>query len=77
MRRTYLRTLILIEGITTTALLFPRANAAKGLFDSQPVPQNRFIVVARPVGLSNWRLLVLEQLKPPPRQQRLLPSQRW
>ena len=44
MRRTYLRTLILLGGIATTALLFPRANTAKGLFDSQPVPQNRFIL---------------------------------
>ena len=67
MRRTYLRTLILTGAIATTALPFPRANAAQGLFDSQPVPQNKFILVARPVGLSNWRLLVLEQLKPQPR----------
>ena len=67
MRRTYLRTLILTGAIATTALLFPRANAAQGLFNSQPVPQDKFIVLARPIGRSDWTLLVLEQLKPPPR----------
>ena len=63
MRRTYLRTLILTGAIATTALLFPRANAAQGLFNSQPVPQDKFIVLARPIGQSDWTLLVLEQLK--------------
>ena len=67
MRRTYLRTLILTGAIATTALLFPRANAAQGLFNSQPVPQDKFIVLARPIGRSDWTLLVLEQLKPQPR----------
>ena len=67
MRRTYLRTLILTGAIATTALLFPRANAAQGLFNSKPVPQDKFIVLARPIGRSDWTLLVLEQLKPQPR----------
>ena len=67
MRRTYLRTLILTGAIATTALPFPRANAAQGLFNSQPVPQDKFIVLARPVGRSNWALLVLQQLKTQPR----------
>tara|TARA_B100001057_G_scaffold369153_1_gene372748 strand:- start:257 stop:664 length:408 start_codon:yes stop_codon:yes gene_type:complete len=31
------------------------------------VPKDRFIVLARFVGRSNWTLLVLEQLKPQPR----------
>ena len=43
MRRTYLRTLILTGAIATTALPFPRANAAQGLFNSQPVPQDKFL----------------------------------
>ena len=67
MRRTYLRTLILTGAIATTALPFPRANAAQGLFNSQPVRQDKFIVLARPVGRSNWALLVLQQLKTQPR----------
>ena len=67
MRRTYLRTLILTGAIATTALPFPRANAAQGLFNSQPVRQEKFIVLARPVGRSNWALLVLQQLKTQPR----------
>jgi len=67
MRRTYLRTMILTGVIATTALSFPRANAAQGLFNSQPVRQDKFIVLARPVGRSNWALLVLQQLKTQPR----------
>ena len=67
MRRTYLRTLILTGAIATTALPFPRANAAQGLFNSQPVRQDQFIVLARPVGRSNWALLVLQQLTTQPR----------
>ena len=66
MWRTYLRNLILTEAIATTALMFPRAYAAQGLFNSQPVPQDKFIVLARPLGRTDWTLLVLEQLKPQP-----------
>ena len=66
MRRTYLRTMILTGAMAILASLLPRTHAAQGLFDSRPVPQDRFIVLARPVGRSNWTLLVLEQLKPQP-----------
>jgi len=66
MWRTYLRNLILTEAIATTALMFPRAYAAQGLFNSQPVPQDKFIVLARPISRTDWTLLVLEQLKPQP-----------
>tara|TARA_B100001093_G_scaffold180708_1_gene173254 strand:- start:371 stop:532 length:162 start_codon:yes stop_codon:yes gene_type:complete len=48
MRRTYLRTLILIGAMAILASLLPRTHAAQGLFDSQPLPQNTFIVLARP-----------------------------
>ena len=51
MRRTYLRTLILTGAIATKALLFRRANAAQGLFNSQPVVLwERFIVLAPPTA---------------------------
>ena len=49
MRRTYLRTLILTGAIATKALLFRRANAAQGLFNSQPVMLwERFILLEPP-----------------------------
>ena len=67
MRRTYLRSLILTGAMAIIASLLPRTHAAQGLFDSQPVPKDRFVVLASPVGRSNWTLLVLEQLKPQPR----------
>jgi hypothetical protein len=44
----------------------PRALAGD-LFTSQPVDQTRFAVLAKPVGRSDWNLLVLEQLAPLPR----------
>ena len=52
MRRTYLRTLILTGAIATKALLFRRANAAQGLFNSQPVMLwERFILLEPPPPL--------------------------
>ena len=63
MRRTYLRSLILTGAMAIIASLLPRTHAAQGLFNSQPVPQDKFIVLARPIGQSDWTLLVLEQLK--------------
>ena len=48
------------------ALLLPNALAARAIFESKPVPQERFAVLAQPVGQSSWKLLVLEQLKRKP-----------
>jgi hypothetical protein len=48
------------------AALSPWAEAA-GLFNSKPLDASSFAVLARPLGRSDWNLLVLEQIKPQPR----------
>ena len=66
MSRTYLRA----AGLTAVVLLaagLPQGGAARSLFDSTAVPQERFAVLAQPVGRDQWKLLVLEQLKVHPR----------
>ncbi len=44
-----------------------RQKSARGLFDSKALQQNRFALLAQPVGQSKWKLLVLEQIKQRPR----------
>ena len=39
---------------------------AAGLFDSQPLDEERFAVLAQAVGSNSWKLLVLEQIKARP-----------
>jgi hypothetical protein len=67
MKKTYLALggLLLAGSALSTAL--PTLVRAAGLFASQPVDATRFAVLARPVGDSDWNLLVLEQLAPAPR----------
>ena len=60
LRRTYLA----LAG-AGLALLTPWAGAAS-LFDSRPLDTSRFAVLARPVGPSDWNLLVLEQIQAQP-----------
>ena len=48
------------------ALLLPNTLAARGIFESRPLPQERFAVLAQPVGQTSWKLLVLEQIKRKP-----------
>jgi hypothetical protein len=48
------------------ALLLPNTLAARGIFESKPLPQERFAVLAQPVGQAGWKLLVLEQIKRKP-----------
>ena len=67
MGRTYLRNLILAAVVGSAAGLLPAAQSARGLFDSKALQQNRFAVLAQPVGQRNWKLLVLEQIKQRPR----------
>ncbi len=67
MRRTYLRRLLL----TGTALILGASSAAlpggtQSLFDSKPLNQEQFAVLARAVGRDSWKLLVLEQIKARP-----------
>ncbi|MEY4840255.1 MAG: hypothetical protein RLZZ374_1163 [Cyanobacteriota bacterium] len=67
MQRTYLPWLGLTALAAGASLsLLPQVLAA-GLFSSQPLDNSRFAVLAKPVGRSDWTLLVLEQLAPLPR----------
>ena len=67
MQRTYLPWLGLTAlAAGASASLLPQVLAAD-LFTSQPLDQSRFAVLAKPVGRSDWTLLVLEQLAPLPR----------
>ena len=73
MQRTYLprlnRELSLWLGLAGAAaipLALPCGQAAS-LFSSEPLDQSRFAVLAQPVGNSDWKLLVLEQIRPEPR----------
>ena len=59
MGRTYLRSLILAAVLISAAGLLPAAQSARGLFDSKALQQNRFAVLAQPVGQRNWKVLVL------------------
>ena len=66
MSRTYLRA----AGLTAVTLLGAshlQESAARSLFDSTAVPQERFAVLAQPIGRAQWKLLVLEQIKAQPR----------
>lgn len=66
MSRTYLQA----AGLTAVGLLaagLPQEGAARALFDSTAMPQERFAVLAQPIGGAQWKLLVLEQIKTQPR----------
>jgi len=54
----------LIAASALTAIGIPLAAAS--LFDSQPLDQEHFAVLAQAVGRDRWKLLVLEQIKPRP-----------
>ena len=43
------------------------SQAAAGVFQSQPLEQERLAILGQPVGSQGWKLLVLEQLKPAPK----------
>lgn len=63
--RTYLA--LAAAGLTGSSLaaLSPWAQAAN-IFNSRPLDAGRFAVLARPVGNSDWNLLVLEQIQAQP-----------
>jgi hypothetical protein len=66
MSRTYLRA----AGLTAVGLLgggLPQEGAARAVFDSAAIPQERFAVLAQPIGKAQWKVLVLEQIKALPR----------
>ena len=60
MQRTYLPLLALAASAAAPAI-------AASVFNSRPLDQARFAVLAQPIGKSDWKLLVLEQIKPEPR----------
>ena len=68
MSRTYLRAAATLAAALLGSALNPASELqARAIFDSKPLPQDRFAVLARPVGRDNWKLLVLEQIKQRPR----------
>ena len=78
MKRTYSRWLrqhrqglwglgLAAAAVGTTALGLAPGRAAISPFGSRPLDGRRFAVLAKPVGSSDWTLLVLEQIQPSPR----------
>ena len=65
MWRTYRRALG-VTAVGALSVLLPGGLAARGVFDSQPLRQEKIAVLAQPVGRSDWKLLVLEQIKQRP-----------
>ena len=68
MQRTYLPWLgagLALAG--SAGLAIQGGSWAASLFSSRPLDQSRFAVLAQPVGRSDWKLLVLEQIRPEPR----------
>ena len=59
-QRTYFPLLVLAAAVSAPAL-------AASVFSSRPLDQSRFAVLAQPVGDSDWKLLVLEQIRAQPR----------
>ena len=55
-----------LAGLSAALLTLPAAAGAAALFNSLPLDQGRFAVLAKPVGRSDWNLLVLEQITPEP-----------
>lgn len=67
MGRTYFRRAALgaaALGLTVAAGSLP--GWTRALFDSRPLQQERFAILAQPVGQDRWKLLVLEQIKARP-----------
>ena len=66
MKRTYLALAGLALAGSTLAGAFPLLARAAGIFATKPLDSSRFAVLARPVGNSDWNLVVLEQLAAKP-----------
>ena len=66
MSRTYPRASTVAAISLGLALVLPGGTAARAVFNSQPLQQQRFAVLAQPIGQSDWKLLVLEQIKTRP-----------
>ncbi|HGY5537208.1 MAG: DUF3747 domain-containing protein [Prochlorococcus sp.] len=57
------RNKLLALGLGFFTLLTPLPAVTKTIFDSQPLHQERFVVLAQAVGKNRWKLLVIEQIK--------------
>jgi hypothetical protein len=66
MKRTYLALAALAWLAGPLPGLTPPLSHAAGLFAADPLEIDRFAILAKPVGRSEWSLLVLEQLRPQP-----------
>ena len=67
MGRTYFRRAALgAAALGLTALASSLPVWSRALFDSRPLQEERFSIMAQPVGSDRWKLLVLEQIKPRP-----------
>lgn len=66
MKRTYLALAGLALAGSALPAALPSLARAAGLFEGQPLDGERFAILARPVGVNDWNLLVLEQLRPQP-----------
>ncbi|MFL0773367.1 MAG: DUF3747 domain-containing protein [Prochlorococcus sp.] len=58
-------TLAMSLGLSTS--LPARQTGTNSIFDSKPLDQQRFAVLAQPIGHNDWKLLVLEQIRNKPR----------
>ena len=64
MQRTYLAlTGLALAGVGLAAGAAAPLVRAAGLFESRPLDASRFAVLAKPVGDTDWNLLVLEQVQ--------------
>lgn len=61
MKRTYLALTGLALAGFSLAGAFPLLSKAGAVFGAQPVDPSRYAVLARPLGTSDWNLVVLEQ----------------
>lgn len=68
MGRTYFRrTALAATALGLAGLGAGVPGLSRALFDSRPLQQERFAILAQAVGDSRWKLLVLEQIKAQPR----------
>ena len=67
MGRTYFRrTAMAATALGLSGLGVSLPGLSRALFDSRPIQQERFAILAQAVGDSRWKLLVLEQIKTRP-----------
>jgi hypothetical protein len=63
----YVRPLLAAAGAAGLTVLTVNGVRGQDLFAAQPVREDRFAILGRPVGADDWNLLVLEQVAAAPR----------